>query len=67
MEMVAATCWIGATEGGLTLALREVWPRCCDADTGWAWGEHSVLGVIRDGAVRAVCREPGAWKLQPGD
>ena len=35
-------------------SLCEIWPRCCDADTGWAWGEHSVPGVVRDGAVHAV-------------
>ena len=57
--------WIAATEGGRTLAPREVWPRCCGA--GWAWGEHSVPGVLRDGAVRAVCREFGASKPQQGE
>ena len=40
--------WIAATEGSLALALREVWPRCCDADTGWAWGEHSAPDVVRE-------------------
>ena len=49
--------WIVATEGGLALALREVWPRCCDADTGWAWGEHSAPDVVRDRAVHAVSNE----------
>ena len=54
-------CWIAAAEGGFALAIREVWPRCCDADTGWAWGEHSAPDVVRDGAVHAVS------KLQRGD
>ena len=45
--------WIAATEEGLALALREVWPRCCDADTGWVWGEHSVPGVVQC----ALCAE----------
>ena len=57
-QPVMPLSWIAATEGGLTLAQREVWPRCCDADTGWAWGEHSAP---RDGAVHAVSTlQPGA-------
>ena len=54
-QLAMPLCWIAATEGGLTLALREVWPRCFDADTGWAWGEHSVPGVVR--VQCALCAE----------
>ena len=39
-QLVMPLSWIAATEGGLALAMREVWPRCCDADTGWAWREQ---------------------------
>ena len=60
-ELAMPLSWIAATEGGLALALPEVWPRCCDADTGGAWGEHSAPDVVRYGAVHAVS------KLQPGE
>ena len=48
--------WIAATEGGLTLALRVVWPRCCDADTGWVWENIRFL-VLSEVVQCALCAE----------
>ena len=49
----------------LPLLYERFGPACCDAGTGWAWGEHSAPGVVRDGTVRAVSGSSSQEKEEP--